>query len=49
MSQGAFCIYIDENINGIHVVDALVGQNFKTLFHLMVSREDQASLAIRYL
>lgn len=30
-------------------MDALVGQNFKNSFHLMVSKEDQASLTIRYL
>lgn len=48
MTQGSFCIYIDEVINGKHVIDAMVGQNFKNSLHLMVSREDQASLTIRY-
>lgn len=48
MTQGSFCLYIDENINGNHVIDALVGQNFKSNFHLLVSKEDQASLNIRY-
>ena len=39
MSQGSFCVYIDEIIGGKRVVDALVGQNFKSSFHLMVGKE----------
>lgn len=49
MSQGSFCVYIDEEINGKRVVDALVGQNFKSSFHLMVGKEEIASLNLRYL
>jgi hypothetical protein len=37
ITQGSFCIYIDEFIDGNRVVDAVVGQNFKNSFHLMVS------------
>ena len=48
MGVGSFCIYIDKIINGHHIVDALVGQNFKNSFHLMVSKEDQGSFRIRY-
>ncbi len=49
MTQGSFCLYIDEEINGERVIDAIVGQNFKNSLHLMVSKEDVASLNIRYL
>jgi hypothetical protein len=49
MSQGSFCVYIDEEVNGKRVVDALVGQNFKNSFHLMVGKEEIASLNLRYL
>jgi len=49
MSQGSFCIYIDEIIDGRRVVDAMVGQNFKCSFHLMVGKEELASLNLRYL
>lgn len=49
MSQGSFCIYIDELIEGRRVVDAMVGQNFKSSFHLMVGKEELASLNLRYL
>lgn len=49
MSQGSFCLYIDEVIDGHHVVDALVGQNFKSSFHLLVGKEELASLNLRYL
>jgi len=49
MSQGSFCIFIDEVIDGRHVVDALVGQNFKNSFHLMVGKEELGSLNLRYL
>lgn len=49
MSQGSFCIYIDEIIEGRRVVDAMVGQNFKSSFHLMVGKEELASLNLRYL
>lgn len=38
MSQGSFCIYIDEVIDGKRVVDAVVGQNFMSSFHLMVGK-----------
>jgi hypothetical protein len=38
MSQGSFCIYIDEKIGDNHVIDAMVGQNFKSSFHLMVGK-----------
>ena len=49
MTQGSFTLYIDEEIDGERVVDAVVGQNFKNSLHLMVSKEDVASLNIRYL
>ncbi len=49
MSQGSFCVYIDEVIDGMRIVDALVGQNFKNSFHLMVGKEEIASLNLRYL
>ncbi len=49
LTQGSLVIYIDEVIDGNRVVDAMVGQNFKSSFHLMVSKEDLASLNIRYL
>jgi hypothetical protein len=49
MTQGSFCIYIDEFIDGYKFVDALVGQNFKNSFHLMVGKEEIASLNLRYL
>ncbi len=39
MSQGSFCLFIDELIDGHHVVDAIVGQNFKNSFHLLVGKE----------
>lgn len=39
MSQGSFCVYIDEIVEGVHIIDALVGQNFKNSFHLMVGKE----------
>lgn len=38
MSQGSFCIYIREEIGGKLVEDAMVGQNFRNSFHLMVSK-----------
>jgi hypothetical protein len=31
------------------VVDAMVGQNFKSSFHLMVGKDELASLNLRYL
>ncbi len=49
MSQGSFCLYFDEEVNGRRVVDAVVGQNFKSSFHLMVGKEELASLNLRYL
>lgn len=49
MTQGSFCVYIDEVIEGEHIVDALVGQNFKNSFHLMVGKDEIASLNLRYL
>lgn len=49
MSQGSFCVYIDEVINGKHVLDVMVGQNFKNSFHLMVGKEEIASFNLRYL
>jgi hypothetical protein len=49
MSQGSFCVFIDEIVGGKRVVDALVGQNFKSSFHLMVGKEEIASLNLRYL
>ena len=49
MSQGSFCIYIDEIIDGKRVLDAVVGQNFMSSFHLMVGKEEIASLHLRYL
>jgi hypothetical protein len=49
MSQGSFCIYIDEIVEGKRVMDAMVGQNFKNSFHLMVGKDEVASLNIRYL
>lgn len=39
MSQGSFCVYIDEEISGKRVVDSVVGQNFKSSFHLLVGKE----------
>ena len=38
MSQGSFCIYIDEEIYGKRVLDGVVGQNFKNSFHLLVGK-----------
>jgi len=49
MSQGSFCVYIDEEIAGRRVVDSVVGQNFKSSFHLLVGKEELASLNLRYL
>lgn len=49
MTQGSFCVYIEEEIGGSRIVDALVGQNFKNSFHLMVGKEEIASLNLRYL
>jgi hypothetical protein len=49
MTQGSFTLYINEEIDGENVIDAVVGQNFKNSLHLMVSKEDVASLNIRYL
>ena len=49
MSQGSFCVFIDEVIAGKRVVDSVVGQNFKSSFHLLVGKEELASLNLRYL
>lgn len=49
MSQGSFCVFIEEELGGSRIVDALVGQNFKNSFHLMVGKEEIASLNLRYL
>jgi hypothetical protein len=49
MTQGSFCLYIEEEIEGQLVVDAVVGQNFKSSFHLLVGKEELASLNLRYL
>ena len=49
MSQGSFCVYFEEEIEGKTVKDAIVGQNFKNSLHLMVSKEDSNSLTMRYL
>ena len=38
LGQGSFCLYIDEEIDGKRVVDAIAGQNFKNSFHTMVSK-----------
>ena len=48
ISQGSFCIYIDEEIEGRKVVDAMVGQNFRSSLHLMVGKEEIASFNLRY-
>lgn len=48
ISQGSFCLYIDEEIGGRRVVDAMVGQNFRNSLHLMVGKEELASFSLRY-
>ena len=49
MVQGSFCLFIEEEVEGRSVVDAVVGQNVKHSFHLLVGKEELASLNLRYL